>query len=137
MPLQPMIAGRRFMVSAGHWLAAEAAHAALLAGGNAVDAAAAAGITLGVVHPDQVQVSGVAPMVIHLRETDEVVTISGLGWWPRAARVEHFERAHGGTIPLGILRTVVPAAPDAWILALSRYGSMGFGDVAHFAIRHA
>ena len=49
MPLQPMVTGRRHMVSAGHWLAAEAGHEILRAGGNAVDAAVAAGITLGVV----------------------------------------------------------------------------------------
>ena len=29
-------------------------------------------------------------------------------------------REHGGKMPLGILRTVVPAAPDAWITALTR-----------------
>src|SRR5215470_10563708 len=40
-------------------------------------------------------------------------------------------------LPLGILRTVVPAAPDAWILALERYGTMSFGDVAGAAIRYA
>jgi gamma-glutamyltranspeptidase/glutathione hydrolase len=90
MPLQPMVTGRRHMVSAGHWLATEAGHSVLEAGGNAVDAAVAAGIALGVVHPDQVQFSGVAPMVIYLRERDEVVTISGLGWWPRATRIERF-----------------------------------------------
>jgi gamma-glutamyltranspeptidase/glutathione hydrolase len=137
MPLQPMVTGRRFMVSAGHWLATEAGHAVLAAGGNAVDAAAAAGIALGVVHCDQVQCSGVAPMVIRMAETGEVVTISGLGWWPRAARVEHFEQRHGGAIPPGPLRTVVPAAPDAWILALSRFGTMSFAEVASFAIRYA
>ena len=137
MPLQPMVTGHRHMVSAGHWLATEAGHAVLQAGGNAVDAAVAAGIALGVVHCDQVQCSGVAPMVIHWRETGEVVTVSGLGWWPRAASVEHFEREHGGAIPLGPLRTVVPAAPDAWILALSRWGRMSFAEVASFAIRYA
>lgn len=137
MPLQPMVTGRRFMVSAGHWLATEAGHAVLMAGGNAVDAAVAAGIALGVVHCDQVQCSGVAPMIIRMADTGEVVTISGLGWWPRAARVEHFEQQHGGAIPQGPLRTVVPAAPDAWILALSRYGTMSFGDCASFAIRYA
>ena len=42
MPLQPMVSGRRHMVSAGHWLATEAGHAILEAGGNAVDAAVAA-----------------------------------------------------------------------------------------------
>ena len=32
---------------------------------------------------------------------------------------------------------MVPAAPDAWILALERYGTMSFGDVAAAAIRYA
>jgi len=137
MPLQPMITGARHMISAGHYLATQAGHAVLEAGGNAVDAGVAAGIALGVVHSDQVQCSGVAPMIIYLAERDEAVVISGLGGWPRAARLEAFLGEHGGVIPLGILRTVVPAAPDAWILALERYGTMSFGDVAGAAIRYA
>ena len=137
MPLQPMITGARHMISAGHYLAAEAGDAVLEAGGNVVDAGVAAGIALGVVHSDQVQFSGVAPMVIHLAERDETVTIAGLGGWPRAARLETFVEQHGGAIPVGVLRTVVPAAPDAWILALERYGTLSFGDVAAAAIRYA
>jgi gamma-glutamyltranspeptidase/glutathione hydrolase len=35
------------------------------------------------------------------------------------------------------LRTVVPAAPDAWITALKRYGTMSFGEVAAAATRLA
>ena len=46
-------------------------------------------------------------------------------------------REHGGKIPKGVLRTVVPAAPDAWITALRRYGTMSFGEVAAAAIRLA
>jgi gamma-glutamyltranspeptidase / glutathione hydrolase len=137
MPLQPMITGARHMISAGHYLAAEAGDAILKAGGNVVDAGVAAGIALGVVHSDQVQFTGVAPMVIHLAERAETVTIAGLGGWPRAARIETFVEQHGGAIPYGVLRTVVPAAPDAWILALERYGTMSFGDVAAAAIRYA
>jgi gamma-glutamyltranspeptidase / glutathione hydrolase len=137
MPLQPMITGARHMVSAGHYLAAEAGDAVLKAGGNVVDAGVAAGIALGVVHSDQVQFSGVAPMVIHLADRDETITIAGLGGWPRAARLETFVGQHGGAIPAGLLRTVVPAAPDAWILALERYGTLSFGDVAAAAIRYA
>ena len=137
MPLQPMITGARHMISAGHYLATEAGHAILQAGGNAVDAGVAAGIALGVVHSDQVQFSGVAPMLVYLAERDEVVAISGLGGWPRAARLETFAAEHAGAIPLGLLRTVVPAAPDAWILALERYGTMSFGEVASAAIRYA
>ncbi|MEX2222423.1 MAG: gamma-glutamyltransferase family protein [Candidatus Rokuibacteriota bacterium] len=137
MPLQPMIAGARHMISAGHYLAAEAGDAVLKAGGNVVDAGVAAGIALGVVHSDQVQFSGVAPMLIHQADRNETVTIAGLGGWPRAARLETFVEQHGGTIPVGLLRTVVPAAPDAWILALERYGTLSFGDVAAAAIRYA
>src|SRR6185503_7824870 len=88
MPLQPMITGARHMIAAGHYLAAEAGHAVLQAGGNVVDAGVAAGIALGIVHSDQVQFSGVAPMVIHLADRDETITIAGLGGWPRAARLE-------------------------------------------------
>jgi len=137
MRMQPMVIGHHYMASAGQYLATEAAHAILRAGGNAIDAGVAGGIALGVVHSDQVQFSGVAPMLIYLADRDETVSIAGLGWWPRALNVEKFIRDHNGTIPMGILRTVVPAAPDAWILALQRYGTMSFGDVAASAIRYA
>ena len=59
----------------------------LQAGGNVVDAGVAGGIALEIVHSDQVQFSGVAPMVIHLAERDETITIAGLGGWPSAARL--------------------------------------------------
>ena len=137
MPWQPQIVGNRHMVSAGHHLAAQAGYEILEAGGNAVDAAVAVGLALGVVQSDQVQFSGVAPMLIHLAETGETVSIAGLGPWPRATRPEYFTDECGGEIPLGLLRTVVPAAPDAWILALERYGTMGFAEVASRAIDYA
>ena len=109
MPLQPQVTGARHMIVSGHWLATQAGHAILEAGGNAVDAAVAAGIALGVLHSDQVNVAGVAPMIVYLADRDEAVTIAGLGAWPRAARLETFTGEHGGTIPLGLLRTVVHA----------------------------
>ena len=133
--LRPPLLGTRHMVVAGHYLAAHAGFVILEAGGNAIDAGVAAGIALGVVHSDLVNVAGVAPIIIYLAETDEVRTISGLGTWPRAIRADQF--AETGEIPLGVLRTVVPAAPDAWITALERFGTMSFGEVADAAIRLA
>ncbi|MGI9480208.1 MAG: gamma-glutamyltransferase family protein [Hyphomicrobiaceae bacterium] len=137
MPLQPPIHGTRHMVSAGHFLATQAGFDILEAGGNAVDAGVASGMALGIVHSDMVQFAGVAPIMIYLAERNEVLTISGLGWWPKAASLEHFIEAHGATIPDGLLRTVVPAAPDAWIMALEKFGTMSFGDVAAASIRYA
>lgn len=137
MANRAVIAGTRHAVAAGHYLAAEAGFRVLESGGNAVDAGVAAALVLGVVCSDQVGVAGVAPMIIWLAEQETLLSIDGLGVWPAAASCDHFVREHGGTIPLGILRTVVPAAPDAYITALARYGTMGFGDVASFAIRFA
>jgi gamma-glutamyltranspeptidase/glutathione hydrolase len=137
MRMQPLVIGHHYMASAGQYLATEAAHEILRAGGNAIDAGVAGGIALGVVHSDQVQFAGVAPMLIRLADRGETVSIAGLGWWPTALNVAAFIRDHNGTIPMGIQRTVVPAAPDAWILALQRYGTMSFGEVAAAAIRYA
>jgi gamma-glutamyltranspeptidase / glutathione hydrolase len=132
-----VLMGSRHMVSAGHYAAAHAGFLVLEAGGNAIDAGVAAGMALGVLHSDIVNVAGVAPIMIRMAESREVVTIDGLGVWPAAASAEFFRREHGGRIPDGLLRTVTPAAPAAWIAALERYGTMSFGEVAQFSIRFA
>jgi len=136
MSHRPTVYGTRHAVSAGHYLAASAAFSILEAGGNAVDAGCAAGIALGVLQPDLVNVAGVAPIMIRLAN-GAVESIAGLGWWPKTFPADLFMREHGGKIPDGVLRTVVPAAPDAWITALQRHGTMRFADVASYAIRYA
>src|SRR6185312_5009417 len=117
MTHRPTVYGTRHAISAGHYLAAAAGFSILEAGGNAIDAGCAAGIALGVLQPDLVNVAGVAPILIRPADL--------------------FMRAHNGKIPDGVLRTVVPAAPDAWITALRRHGTMRFADVAASAIRYA
>jgi len=134
---RPTVMGTHHMVAACHYLAAEAGFQILEAGGNAIDAGVAAGIALGVVQPEFVDVAGVAPIILYSAERDEVVTISGLGTWPRALERDFFQREHKGKIPRGVLRTIVPAAPDAWITALERWGTMSFGEVARSATRFA
>ena len=129
--------GTRWAVAAGHSLAAEAGARMLAAGGNAVDAGVAAGFTLGVVHPDMVSVAGVAPILVHLARTGETFEVSGVGPYPRASSREYFMTRHGGQIPPGLPRTVVPAAPDAWCTALERWGTMSFADAIAPALGQA
>ena len=136
-PFRPSITGTRHMISAGHHGASHAGFCILEAGGNAVDAGVAAGMCLQVLQSDLVNFAGVAPIMLWLAERREVVNIDGLGVWPRAARVEVFHEHYGGRMPPGLLRAVVPAAPDAWITALEKFGTMSFGDVAAAAIRLA
>ncbi len=134
---RPAITGTRHMISAGHHAATHAGFTILEAGGNAVDAGVAAGIALGILQTDRVNFAGVAPIMIFLAERQEVINIDGLGCWPRAADLSLFQREYGGKMPPGVLRTVIPAAPDAWITALQHYGTMSFGEVAAAAIRFA
>jgi len=136
MSYRPTIQGTRHAISAGHYLAAAAGFAILEAGGNAIDAGCAAGIALSVLQPDLVNFAGVAPIMIRTAH-GEVETIAGLGCWPRDIPADLFMREHGGRIPESVLRTVVPAAPDAWITVLARHGTMRFGDVASAAVRFA
>lgn len=124
-------------IAAGHDLATQAGLDVLENGGNAVDAGVAAGLALGVLHSDLVNFAGVAPIMIRMAETGKVITIDGLGVWPEAASVAFFEDRYDGNMPTGIHRTVVPAAPAAWITALSKFGTMSFGDVAGYAAKYA
>ena len=131
------IIGTRWTAVAGHPLAAQAAARVLAAGGNAIDAGVAAGFTLGVVHPDMVSVAGVAPILVHLGATRETWQVSGVGPYPRMSTPEWFKTKHGNQIAVGLARTVVPAAPDAWCTALARWGTMSFADVIVEAMDHA
>jgi gamma-glutamyltranspeptidase/glutathione hydrolase len=131
------VLGTRWAVAAGHALASEAAARVLAAGGNAIDAGVAAGLCLGVVHCDMVSVAGVAPILVHVARTGETWQVSGVGPYPRASSAAWFRERHDGQIPPGLARTVVPAAPDAWLTALERWGTMSFADVATAATEHA
>jgi len=130
---RPSFLGSNYMVSSGHYLASMAGTKILERGGNAVDAGVATGLCINVLQFDLTNIGGVAPIVLRMARTGEVATISGLGWWPKAATLEELRR-RGNDISSGILASVVPSAIDSWITALDRYGTMSFGEVAAPAI---
>ena len=132
--MRPCIMGTRHMVSAANHAAAHAAFCVLEDGGNAVDAGVAGGIVLSVVQSDIVNFAGVAPAMVYRSGTRDVLTVSGLGTWPAAVTPNYFQRLHGGRIPEGLLRCIVPAAPDSWITCLERFGTMSFAEAAAPAI---
>src|SRR5438128_1580111 len=94
------VIGTRWAVAAGHALASEAAARVLGAGGNAIDAGVAAGITLGVVHCDMVSVAGVAPILVHVARTGEVLVQQELGETLR--RMARAEAKAGGSREAGV-----------------------------------
>jgi gamma-glutamyltranspeptidase/glutathione hydrolase len=135
--MRPDVMSLHHVVVSGHPLTAQAGFQILEAGGNAIDAGVAVGIATAVVECQFVGFGGIAPSMIHLADSGEIVTLSGMGTWPRAASCEYFRDTHGGRIPAGLLRTVVPAAPDTWITALEKFGTLSFAEVAAAAIRFA
>jgi gamma-glutamyltranspeptidase/glutathione hydrolase len=134
---RPALLSRRHMVVAGHPLAAMAGMRVLEAGGNAIDAGVAAGFALNVLQPDMANLGGVAPIMIHRAADRRITTFAGIGTWPRAATRERLAAAGKGRIPTGPGRWVVPAAPDAWLTALARYGTWSAGDALAPAIELA
>mgnify|MGYP001285623878 CR=1 FL=1 len=133
-PLRGRTIGTRHMVSAGHYLATNAAFQILEAGGNAIDAGVSGSIVLSVVQCDFVGFGGVAPIMIKPADQGQVVTVTGLGCWPRRASLDVLIDEYDGSIPHGLLRTVIPAAPDAWLTALKRWGTMSFSEISSAAI---
>ena len=134
---RPLIAGTTHMVATGHYLATAAAYRILEQGGNATDAGVAAGIALNVTLPQYTSFGGVAPIMVHDAARGTTATISGLGRWPQAASVDYFNQHAGGDLPSGVLRTVTPAAADAWLSALQLYGTMTFAQVVAPALELA
>ncbi len=131
---RPQVFAHEAMVVSGHHYASQAGPRILEKVGNAIDAGVAAGICLSVLLSDMVSFLGVAPTIIYLAKEERVLTISGLGRWPKAASIEWFENNCGGEIPPGVRRAVTPAAADAWLTALACYGTKTFAEVAGDAI---
>ncbi|MBM3925604.1 MAG: gamma-glutamyltransferase family protein [SAR202 cluster bacterium] len=125
---RPPATGINHAVSSGNYFATLAGYKMLEEGGNAVDAGVAAGIAINVTQPHRTSIAGVAPILVYMAEKNEVVSISGLGRWPKAATLDYFKTKYGA-IPLGMPRCIVPSAADAWLTALERFGSMTFEQV--------
>jgi gamma-glutamyltranspeptidase/glutathione hydrolase len=126
------------MVASTHWLASAAGMAILEQGGNAFDAAVAAGFTLQVVEPHLNGPGGDLPALVW-RAGDEPIVLCAQGTAPRAATIERYRDDLGlelvpGTGPLA---AVVPGSFGGWLAMLRDYGSLPLADVLRFAIGYA
>jgi gamma-glutamyltranspeptidase / glutathione hydrolase len=129
--LRPTMVGRNHAASAGHYLATLAAMRVLDRGGNAVDAGVTASMALSVLQPDMVSFACVAPTLIYMKELDKVISLAGLGYWPKNTDIAKLIAAgNGKAVPENLLRTVIPAAPATYIAALRRYGTISFEEAA-------
>jgi gamma-glutamyltranspeptidase / glutathione hydrolase len=127
---RPVIHGRRGVVTAGHYLAAQAGMRMLEAGGNAIDAGVAAGFALTVLEPHNCGIAGETPMLIHHARSGRTVAVSGQGTAPAAMTLEALQERGIRIIPGdGLLGATVPAAVDAWITCLEEFGTLPLAQV--------
>ena len=137
-PFHPRLFGTSGAVTSEHYLAANAGADILKAGGNAVDATVAAALVEGVVNPHQHTLCGECPMLIQLADQPAPVVINGNTMAPGAATVQAYQQRGLHEVPdTGILAAGVPAAPGALTLALEKFGTLSFQDVADCALRLA
>lgn len=134
---RPVIMGLQAAVASSHYLATTAGQRILQQGGNVVDAGVATGLCINVLQPHMTSLAGVAPIILHLARENRTIVIDGLGIWPRAASIDYFKTHHNNDLPEGILRSITPAACDAWLTALEEFGTLSLAEVAAPAIELA
>ncbi|GGZ05580.1 gamma-glutamyltransferase family protein [Streptomyces poonensis] len=134
---RPTLQGTFGMVSSTHWLASQSAMAVLEDGGNAFDAAVAAGFVLHVVEPHLNGPAGEVPIVL-APAGGEVRVLCGQGVAPAGATVAHYRGLGLELVPgTGPLAAAVPGAFDAWMLLLRDHGTKSLADVLKYAIGYA
>lgn len=135
---RPTLRGAFGMVSSTHWLASQSAMAVLERGGNAFDAAAAAGFVLHVVEPHLNGPGGEVPAIFATASDPRPVVLAGQGPAPAGATIEHFTGLGLDLVPgAGLLAATVPAAVDAWLVLLRDHGTWSLRGVLEFAIGYA
>ncbi len=135
---RPELAGTFGMVASTHWLASAAGMAVLEQGGNAFDAAVAAGLVLQVAEPHLNGPGGEVPVIAHHAGRGETFVLCGQGTAPAAATPEVFGDLGLDLVPgSGLLAACVPGAFGAWMLLLRDYGTKRLRDVLGYAIGYA
>ena len=119
------------MIAAAHPLIAETGLQVLKSGGNAVDAAVAAGLTAAVVMPEMCGLGGDLFAIVQAPGAAPVAVL-GSGISPRAATIEQMRAAGDGAhMPLdGPLSIGVPGMVHAYGALLERFGSQDLASLA-------
>src|ERR1044071_1694984 len=131
--------GRRGIVATSQPLATAAGLEILSRGGNAADAAVAAGAALNGTEPSSTGIGCDMFALYYSADTQQVTALNGSGRAPAALTLERF-RADGFSreLPPFHAHTVtVPGACAGWFDLIERHGSLSMSEVLAPAIRLA
>jgi gamma-glutamyltranspeptidase / glutathione hydrolase len=135
---RPELRGTFGVAASTHWLATAVAMRTLEIGGNAFDAAVAAGFVLQVVEPHLNGPGGEVPVLFWSERERRVGVLCGQGVAPAAATIDAFRALGLPLVPgTGLLAATVPGAFDAWMCLLRDHGTLPLRSVLQPAIDYA
>lgn len=121
-----------------HPLAAKVAIETLEAGGNAVDAAIAGAVLLGICEPQMTGIGGDCFVLIKPAGDDRILALNGSGRAPKAYSAQAMRDRGLQAVPLrGVDPVTIPGAMDAFCRLSQDWGKLGLDRVLAPAIRYA
>jgi gamma-glutamyltranspeptidase/glutathione hydrolase len=121
-----------------HPLAAKVAVEMLQSGGNAMDAALAGAVLLGICEPQMTGIGGDCFVLYTLPGSEEVHALNGSGRAPAAQDAAELRERGEKTVPLfGVDAVTVPGAIDAFCHLSDKVGKAGLERILAPAIRYA
>jgi gamma-glutamyltranspeptidase/glutathione hydrolase len=132
---RPELAGTFGMVSATHWIGAQAGMAMLERGGNAFDAAAAAGFALQAAEPQQNGPGGDMTLLFAVPGSEPRV-LCAQGPAPAGATIGAFRALGLDHVPgTGLLPAAIPGSTLGWLTLLADHGTLPLAEVMGPALR--
>ncbi|MCU1394845.1 MAG: gamma-glutamyltransferase family protein [Ilumatobacteraceae bacterium] len=135
---RPELRGTFGMISSTHWLGTAAGMRMLELGGNAFDAATAAGLVLQVVQPHLSGPGGDLPVLVWDTRIGSAEVLCAQGTAPAAASAAAYVSLGLDVIPgTGLLAPCIPGAMDGWLRLLRERGLLTLRQVIEPAIECA
>jgi gamma-glutamyltranspeptidase/glutathione hydrolase len=126
------------MCATSHPLAAKVAIEILEAGGNAVDAAIAGAVLLGICEPQMTGIGGDCFVLIKPANSQQILALNGSGRAPKALTAQTLRDRGLNAVPLRSIDAVtIPGAVDAFCRLCADHGKLGLDSVLAPAIRYA
>ncbi|NSX53386.1 gamma-glutamyltransferase family protein [Parasulfitobacter algicola] len=126
------------MCATSHPLAAKVALDILEAGGNAVDAAIAGAVLLGICEPQMTGIGGDCFVLLDAPGQDNVIALNGSGRAPQALNADDLRAKGLTTMPLNQPEAVtIPGAIDAFCRLSKDWGTLDLAQVFAPAIHYA
>src|SRR6185503_8939084 len=140
---RPVVSGTQGVVATGHPLVSMAGMRMLVAGGNAFDAAVAAGFAAAVIEPTaSYTLCGECVALVYDARSGQTQALSGQGTAPALATIARFRERGLDRIPTGPgsdahLSFTVPGAVDAYLTLLETHGTRTVSEVLAPAVQYA